>query len=1041
MSNGGIPFPDPNSSSSPVLTFPDLHSDYVLRSASGGSARTVNRPHRSSSILTNPYAAEPLEQLNEDEYVRRAANSLRRPGKTSRYSPSPSVRRGKVAALLREHASPPGVRVTAGGRLVPVGNSPMASPGFDSFAKYENYPTVPHLAPGSVPSQQALTMLEGMIVNAGDGRICQIVNGEWVHVGYTNTRLNLQVPATNPFIPSDFITPLLTHEPFPLTHPATGYSGFSEKVATASDTPGNVSDKKSVQEYESKIAELQAERTKLNRDEVINRQRITPVLRDQIVERRVDLTNQISQLRDKIKSLNGTSTTPQSGQQQPHQYQLQGPPSTHQPMHVSQNAPVHGPATAFMQHGGYEYRMEPSPMPVYPVVPFHAAHSPQFALPDFSGQWGVAANHSQGQLPYYPPQHESYPGLELSERSGNAGVTVGNNMGMKYTTKASSRGTESAGMNLDGSVVQPRRSHAVEIKKPEKTLSAEGSKLNPTSPSYQPNSGSLSNDGGDDPKTAASPGSKNETELQKIARTNKRISKTDPGPAKFTDENESNDDENVSQKVWQASFQASSGGDTSDTANTADFFPIDPQSHSGRHYTYNAEQTSTGNLSNWLKKENESHFAGLHVTPQRSTNKFRFNDNSDSPNEPFQPALNVSGRSSIKSLRHCTDVSAKPPPLNLSMSNWNLGTHKVGDIGPGGSTATSFDSNTHCEAILAQKSSTGPSKSNSKTGPYWDGFRQGIKRELCAFREEEEYRRGYRDGLLRSKDSETSPLSSRQSFATKPVHDADICEERRQSSFSSVKGLRAPSNTPLRQSVENEQAPQGQPGTVSFDRGLFSSSNKTATSVHPAQAGTTTQQSLVRIRSFDQTSPLADRSSRSVVCPPYSASKAQASVARLLSGSGYEQQRYTHKVPTSVASSVAQARAYIPPQYDGSADDKEQDLKETSENLIPKSPKSPTNKGKERSSAPSSPIKRASSAVQKLTQLGGISKRVGSYAAMDDANEGQVGEVKPKKEDDPAKMSSPEKAKWRSKWRKRFEDLKANEQKEIDEYKRTHPPS
>lgn len=51
-----------------------------------------------------------------------------------RPSPSPSVKRGKAEKLLKEHGSPPGLRVTAGGRIVPGDLPPLgARPSFNIY--------------------------------------------------------------------------------------------------------------------------------------------------------------------------------------------------------------------------------------------------------------------------------------------------------------------------------------------------------------------------------------------------------------------------------------------------------------------------------------------------------------------------------------------------------------------------------------------------------------------------------------------------------------------------------------------------------------------------------------------------------------------------------------------------------------------------------------------------------------------------------------------------------------------------------------------
>lgn len=48
-------------------------------------------------------------------------NTQEEPGMYTAWSPTASMRRGKAELLLKEHGSPPGMRVTAGGRIVSLG--------------------------------------------------------------------------------------------------------------------------------------------------------------------------------------------------------------------------------------------------------------------------------------------------------------------------------------------------------------------------------------------------------------------------------------------------------------------------------------------------------------------------------------------------------------------------------------------------------------------------------------------------------------------------------------------------------------------------------------------------------------------------------------------------------------------------------------------------------------------------------------------------------------------------------------------------------
>lgn len=114
-------------------------------------------------------------------------------------------------------------------------------------------------------------------------------------------------------------------------------------------------------------------------------------------------------------------------------------------------------------------------------------------------------------------------------------------------------------------------------------------------------------------------------------------------------------------------------------------------------------------------------------------------------------------------------------------------------------------------------------------------------------------------------------------------------------------------------------------------------------------------------------------------------------------------------------------------QMDGSGDDDSKDhaLSEKPTNLGPGEDHSPS---KSRGKGQSSPIKRASSvassAYRRLTSFGG-----GSKEKTED-----VHRTKPKKEDDPAKMSPAEKAAHKNKWAKRMNDLKNEDHAWMSEY-------
>lgn len=81
--------------------------------------------------MLRPSASATLAAASSDKSFRSSAT----PGISSaalhkKPSPSPSIKRGKAERLLKEHGSPPGMRVTAGGRVVPSDLPPLSTSRF-----------------------------------------------------------------------------------------------------------------------------------------------------------------------------------------------------------------------------------------------------------------------------------------------------------------------------------------------------------------------------------------------------------------------------------------------------------------------------------------------------------------------------------------------------------------------------------------------------------------------------------------------------------------------------------------------------------------------------------------------------------------------------------------------------------------------------------------------------------------------------------------------------------------------------------------------
>ncbi|KAF3051444.1 meiotic recombination [Didymella keratinophila] len=124
----------------------DIRQEHVLRPTA--SAQLIGRRSDRSLRTFVPRTAAPEAPREITPEVVPAAAP---PAANTRPSPSPSVKRGKAEALLKEHGSPPGLRVTAGGRIVPGDLPPLgARPGFNIYN-----PHALRAAPGNIMAAQS----------------------------------------------------------------------------------------------------------------------------------------------------------------------------------------------------------------------------------------------------------------------------------------------------------------------------------------------------------------------------------------------------------------------------------------------------------------------------------------------------------------------------------------------------------------------------------------------------------------------------------------------------------------------------------------------------------------------------------------------------------------------------------------------------------------------------------------------------------------------------------------------------------------------
>ncbi|KAL1792178.1 hypothetical protein ACET3X_009929 [Alternaria dauci] len=118
-----------------IEKFPDedVIREHVLRPSASASANLSSKASNRSLRVPTPAAVVPF-------------------GPQKRPSPTPSIKRGKAEKLLKEHGSPPGIRVTAGGRIVPSDLPPLGTSRYGDNTYRTQSPL--RVAPGNITQPQ-----------------------------------------------------------------------------------------------------------------------------------------------------------------------------------------------------------------------------------------------------------------------------------------------------------------------------------------------------------------------------------------------------------------------------------------------------------------------------------------------------------------------------------------------------------------------------------------------------------------------------------------------------------------------------------------------------------------------------------------------------------------------------------------------------------------------------------------------------------------------------------------------------------------------
>lgn len=350
-------------------------------------------------------------------------------------SPSPSIKRGKAERLLKEHGSPPGMRVTAGGRVVPSDLPPLSSVRFGS-----NNMKPPTLRSGdhsnalAAQTQQELhNNLQPQVQIVGTQAVIRI--GDKVYA----------LPAYDQNYPMASIPPSLDGTKQSTAPPSTRVSSLP-LVAQASRTTSpffNVD----IPTLEAQWASKKEELRYVEQTEVLQADQQGPIWRNQMISKKKSLILEIDALRKQISQAKEVEAS-------------KGGVSGAQTTLPVPGAPAPVAPAGFVP--SFQQPIAPalySPMGVPLSVPAPSPFAPMLMYPPYSGTVppGFSAD-----VPAFVPSEPATNGTQAPKAFGQS------------IAPSQSPGSAS------------RRSHAVPIKKPDESAKPKGSTLDPKSPTYEP---------------------------------------------------------------------------------------------------------------------------------------------------------------------------------------------------------------------------------------------------------------------------------------------------------------------------------------------------------------------------------------------------------------------------------------------------------------------------------------------------------------------------------------------------------------------------
>ncbi|PIA89565.1 hypothetical protein CB0940_06807 [Cercospora beticola] len=690
------------------------------RSNNENSSFTTHDTFHQPTVSALPHPAVLGEIASNGQLLR---GGIFKPGR----SPTPSLKKKAVEAIVKNHGSPSHIRVTAGGRIVPSEQSPLCQPRYGYSAIRVNGGLIKF-----APNQRYHSRPEELIqpVNQ-NGNVIHDMQGNFFQI-IDNTLMPLSMAADGTVALYSDDTPNLNFAGRPTSQgPAAPRFHSSSQVAGATSSPIPAPDPS----VPSQIKSLEAERTRLQEESKALDQTeakfgkdMSREERNRLFARRRQLVGMLDTIRKSLNALNRPSVA--LGRASPRA--LQG--------RASVSPPGRGRLPPYFQANSVNNSAAPPYAPAFGPAQT-AFGAPLVPAPSSVQEYGATA------WPYGPPnafpQLPPFDGAMAPPLQGLAPALSQSNM--MAPVPANIPQSDGAHSFSESRADAAERSHAVPITAPNSKLSNNmRSKLNPTSPAYKP--------------TASSDGSCVERRAGAAQSPGHKL----PALPESVSKSSTATDDTISPVKKDALTHSSSVSSFA----TADFFPRNPREHSTRQHVY----TQSGNKENEDPEDDHANFN----TPSREVHQPRHPDTNESRAPVAPPGTPV---------YYSAAATHAPQPAKLAeparqQTRSGVTDRQMNNISPKNKRDYPFVYEQPGKAAHYPTSSpTGTNNSAEDTGavnlkdksPEWlDGYTCGLQRRSFQPECGNDWLNGYCDGLKASA-SRSKPARSSAPFSGSPM--------------------------------------------------------------------------------------------------------------------------------------------------------------------------------------------------------------------------------------------------------------------------------